>query len=137
MKIRLFHVTSKEAASAIVAGGFVTPAGHYGYLGDLRGCFVSAAPLSVMEGAKGDTALEVIIDSTPEQMFYEWEIIEDFKPYREWCIPAEILNRGTIRQLPEDEVDAINAADCWNEYPPGEPDKTLSELNELDPHDPL
>ena len=29
-----------------------------------------------------------------------YELVEDGKPYREWCIPAEIINRhGAVRLL--------------------------------------
>ena len=131
MKIRLFHVTNELAAAAILSGGFITPPQRFPFLGDMRGCFVSVVPLGIGEGAKGSVTLEIVIESTPEQMFYEWEIIAG-QPYREWCIPVEVLNSGTIRRLSEDEANAIEAVDCWNEYPPGEPEKTFAEL-EADP----
>ena len=50
------------------------------------------------EGAIGDELLEVILPS--EINIADWELIEDGKPYREWCVPAALLNeRATARLL--------------------------------------
>ena len=59
-------------------------------------------------------------------MFYEWELPEEGKPYREWCIPAAIVNQGKVRLLTDDESDAIDSSNAWNEYPPDEPEKTFA-----------
>ena len=34
----------------------------------------------------------------------DYELIEDEKPYREWCVPAELIRReGKIRLMSKDE----------------------------------
>jgi hypothetical protein len=33
-----------------------------------------------------------------------WEIIEEGKPYREWCVPARILNRFPRRLISDEEI---------------------------------
>jgi hypothetical protein len=71
-EIRLFHATTEEAAKRILATGFVDGDGEpFG-----RGVFVSNAILSPAEGAKGDVALEISFESTPEEMFEVFEIQE-------------------------------------------------------------
>ena len=102
--------------------------GSFGFRAALNGVFVSTYPLTVNEEAKGDTELEIIIESTPDQMFNEWEIVEAGKPYREWCIPAVVLNQGAVRRLTEEERFMFDSTNAWNEYPPSEPTKTFAEL---------
>jgi len=132
MRIRLFHVTTSKAAESILSSGFADHSGLVGFRAALNGVYVSAFPVTVNEGAKGDTALEIIFESTSDQMFHEWEIVEVGKPYREWCIPAAVLNKGEMRQLTEDEYLAFDSSDVWDEYPPGEPEKTFAELLALE-----
>ena len=33
-----------------------------------------------------------------------WELIEEGKRYREWCVPAEVLNRFPRRLLTDEEI---------------------------------
>ncbi len=124
MKIKVFHMTKEAAVASILENGFrETDRGLY------SGNFVSAYPLSLLEGAKGGKCLEIIIESTPEQMFYQWEIIQDGKPYREWCIPAAVLNISPMRLLTDEECERAQAEEYWNEYPPGEPERAFADLN--------
>jgi hypothetical protein len=54
--------------------------------------------------AGGNRLLEVTL---PDDCcdFYYYELVEEGKPYREWCIPAEIINRyGTVRRVTANEV---------------------------------
>lgn len=125
-RIRLFHATSDEAAAAILESGFKDSIGPCA-LGP-TGIFVASSPLDGWEGAKGRAVLEIVIESTPEQMFYEWEVVDQFAALREWIIPAEFLNRFPVRLLTADEVDSVQG--FWNGYPPGEPHKTYAELDE-------
>ena|ERR1700730_19182007 len=63
----------------------------------LRGVFLSDKPLDGNEGAGGNQLLEV---SLPDDCcdFSYYELVEEGKPYRECCIPVEIINRhGTVR----------------------------------------
>jgi hypothetical protein len=66
--------------------------------------FVADVPLDVNEGAKGDAVLGLALPDTLD--LDEWELVEDGKPYREWCIPAQVLNtHAVVRLLSEDEID--------------------------------
>ncbi len=99
--MRVFHVTDAAAALAILAEGFRDGTGSF-MLEDfeLCGVWVSADPLTANEGAWGDTVLEIEI---VESDIAEFEVIEEGKPYREWCVPAAVLNRGrVVRRSDED-----------------------------------
>ena len=47
----------------------------------------------VVLGASGDTLLRIEI---AEDVLAAFEWIEEGKPYREWLVPAAILNAGTV-----------------------------------------
>ena len=72
----------------------------------LRGVWLSAVPLDIHEGACGDHVLEVEL---PDALAIEHEIVEEEKPYREFLVSADVLNRqGRTRLLSQEEVDAID-----------------------------
>ena len=71
----------------------------------LSGVFLSDVPLDINEGATGEDLIEVTLPEKVDLSGYE--LVEDGKPYREWCVPAELLNaRALLRLLTEDEADA-------------------------------
>jgi len=101
MKKRLYHRTTTEAAFSILENGFndgnPIPIEQI----SLCGVWLANAPLTTM-GAKGnDALLEVHVD-LPKSEFDFYELIEDGKPYREWCFPAELLRRSEIRLIEEE-----------------------------------
>jgi hypothetical protein len=51
--------------------------------------WVSDRPLDNSEGASGETLLQIEV-AEPMIAAYEW--VKEGKPYREWLIPAAILN---------------------------------------------
>ncbi|WDT90766.1 hypothetical protein H0E86_03895 [Streptomyces sp. SCSIO-PteL053] len=97
-----FHAT--DAAAAILRDGFRDGDGGYMLIGlDLCGVFLADEPVGPNEGAKGDDVLEVVL---PDGVALDdYEIVEDLKGYREWCVPADLINRrGRVRQLTEEEA---------------------------------
>lgn len=95
---RYFHRTKPEVAASILAGGFEDGVGHYLASGPLhRGVWLSNVPLDCDEGAHGAMLLTVKI--APRYLKrYEW--VEEGKPYREFLVPARIINRhGRIRRV--------------------------------------
>lgn len=90
--MRVYHRTA--VMDAILAEGFRdgrdTRSNHGLDVAEpLAGVFVSDRPLDGQEGATGDQLLSVDIE---EAAITEHEWIESGKNYREWCVPAEILN---------------------------------------------
>lgn len=74
---------------------------------EFRGVWVSTEwPLDENEGAHGSTVLALDI---PEEVFVEYEWVEEDKTYREAMIPAANLNEhgSTLRRLSDDEVEAL------------------------------
>jgi hypothetical protein len=92
-RLVLWHRTTSPAAAAILAGGFRDNAGFIvaGVGEEFTGIFVSNIPLDSNEGAKGSTLLRVLLARTEEDIS-EFELVEDGKTYREWIVPAAILN---------------------------------------------
>jgi hypothetical protein len=91
--VKLYHATTQEKANKILVNGFIDHEGLYMTSIWLKGIFFSNYPLDENEGAKGRVVLTVKI---PMDIITDYELIEDGKPYREWCIPAEIVNRYSI-----------------------------------------
>lgn len=65
----------------------------------LRGVFLSDEPLTWQEGAAGDALLEVTLREGIDLAGFE--LVEDTKPYREWCVPAALLNELATLRLVE------------------------------------
>jgi hypothetical protein len=66
-------------------------------LSALTGVFVGDQIMTINEGPTGD---DVIEPTLPDDFDLDyWELIEEGKPYREWCVPAEVLNRFPRRLL--------------------------------------
>ena len=84
----LYHRSSD--ADAILTEGFKDGAGYYRIDRLWSGLWLSDRPLDVNEGAGGDTLLSVEIPEG-DVLFYEW--VEEGKPYREFLVPADLVNR--------------------------------------------
>jgi hypothetical protein len=93
--MRLYHRTSRRAARQILAKGFRDGVGTYLTRNIYRGVWVSNVPLDENEGAFGDTLLVVDL-KIPATKLGEYEWVEDGKTYREFLIPASVLNRARI-----------------------------------------
>jgi len=101
MPTRFYHRTTTEAAGAILAGGFRDASGYYLTETEWIGVWVSNRPLDVNEGAIGDALLVVEIEAKFVEP-HEW--VEDGKRYREFLVPAAVLNeRGRVRLARADE----------------------------------
>src|SRR5262245_58725355 len=84
----LFHRTN--VAEQILAEGFRDGTGAYLTDQEYTGVWFSDRPLDANEGAWGHTFLTVEL---PDELIADCEWIEEGKPYREWLIPAGIVNQ--------------------------------------------
>jgi hypothetical protein len=91
-----YHRTTEKAAAKILKGGFRDGQGRYMTTVTLQGVWVSDVPLDSNEGAKGHTLLKV---SIPIAIIGSYEVVEEGKPYREWVVPAAILNENGKTQV--------------------------------------
>jgi hypothetical protein len=92
----LYHITSSENAAAIkrdgcdTGGSYMTESEHRGV--EHRGVWLFDRPLDANEGAWEDTAIAVDLPLSEADLDqYEWK--EEGKVYREWLIPAAIINK--------------------------------------------
>lgn len=68
-----------------------------------NGVWLSDRPLDFGQGAKGD---DLLLLEIPDDVLAPCEWVEDGKPYREFLIPAEIVNRyGPPKPVDEDDYD--------------------------------
>jgi hypothetical protein len=85
--MRLYHRT--PYAESIIKNGFKDAEGTYLTNETFSGVWISDKPLTSNEGAKGEKLLMIYI---PENVLIEYEWIEEDKPYREFLIPASVVN---------------------------------------------
>ena len=99
----LYHRTA--AAEAILRDGFRD--GRSTYLTDMvfEGVFVSDVPVDINEGAQGEQLLTVRLCERDIAQYEFRDLTGLWNLFREWCIPARILNEsGTTRLLSEFEI---------------------------------
>jgi hypothetical protein len=87
----VFHRTTQAVTEQILRSGFRDTTGRYLTNREWSGVWVSDRPLDNSEGASGDALLQIEI-AEPLIAAYEW--VEEGKPYREWLIPAAVLNKA-------------------------------------------
>jgi hypothetical protein len=93
--LKFFHRTGAKNAAKILKRGFRDATGNYMMNTTVTGVFVSDKILDQNEGACGEAVLQIAVEISKSDLDF-WEIREDGKTYREWCIPAKELNRGSI-----------------------------------------
>ncbi|MER6557228.1 hypothetical protein ABT300_05585 [Streptomyces sp. NPDC001027] len=100
-----FHTT--DAAEAILREGFRDGEGGYMFASlTLRGVFLADMPVGVNEGAKGEDVLAVTLPSGLD--LADYELVQEGSTYREWCVPAALLNtHGTLRLLSGEEEEEL------------------------------
>jgi hypothetical protein len=65
--------------------------------------------MTVNEGATGEQGPRV---EFPDDIdLDDFELVEEHKPYREWCVPASLINDcATVTLMGEDDLDEISRA---------------------------
>jgi len=97
----LFHRTSFQRAAKILRRGFRDSRGRFGTDQEWSGVWVSDRPLGANEGIAGGVLLQIEMNLAPENLAaFEWS--EEGKPYREFLVPAERLNKFGIVTLFDD-----------------------------------
>jgi hypothetical protein len=97
----LFHCTELQSAQAILKNGFVDGP-VYPELLNICGVWLSDRPLDCNEGAWGSVLLEVQMD-LQETELADFELGEEGKTYREWCVPAALVNQAAVARRVADE----------------------------------
>lgn len=130
-QIICYHTT--DAAEAILRNGFRDATGGYMFAKTkLTGVWLGDSPMSLNEGAKGEQVLRVEFGNAAD--LDGCEVLEEHKGYREWCVPAEIINtRATVTLLSQEEVDEIEDR-LWRERHQDGPPDWLRPLNRPESH---
>jgi len=98
--LTVFHRTTRTAAEQILRSGFRDTTARYLTDREWSGVWVADRPLDNSEGASGEALLQVEI---AEEILTSYEWIEEGKPYREWLVPADILNKHGQIKLAEEK----------------------------------
>lgn len=109
--MRYYHRTA--SAEAILTEGFRDGEGTYATGEWQRGVFLSDFPLNGNEGAGtpqewaaqgGDLPLLAV--DINDELIADCEWVEEGSAYREWCVPADLLNHhASVRLMTEEEVE--------------------------------
>jgi hypothetical protein len=95
----LYHRTTRQAAEQIQQQGFRDSTGSYLTSTQHSGVWLSNVPLDANDGAIG-THLFVLQSTLSDWELSEYEWVEDGKRYREFLVPAEVVNsRMTIASV--------------------------------------
>jgi hypothetical protein len=97
IKIVFFHRTTAKNAKKILSGGFRDTTGKYMTDAELTGVWVSREVHDEGDTTRASVVLAIQLKIAADKLDY-YEVKEDGKPYREWCIPASILNKGKISE---------------------------------------
>jgi hypothetical protein len=98
-----YHTT--DAADAILSDGFRDNTGSY-MMAEVTGVWLGDSPMDINEGPTGDQVLRVEFPDDVD--LGDFEVIEDEKPYREWCVPAALINEhATVTLMTDDELEEI------------------------------
>jgi len=89
----------RENAQSILKSSFRDGTGKYLTDKIRKGVWISNRPLDSNEGAEGDTLLEIRI---PESEVTPFEWPEEEKPYREFLVPARVLNKKATTVLSDE-----------------------------------
>ena len=82
---------------------------------ELTGVWLGDSPMDINEGAKGDHVLRVEFPDDVD--LGDFEVVEEHKPYREWCVPAALINAlASVTLMSDDDVDEL-AGERWVERP--------------------
>lgn len=100
----IYHRTPH--GETILREGFRDTPANYG-LGWTTGCWVTDQPLGIMEGANGDDLLRARVMLAEIDRY---EVVEGGKGYREWLVPAALLNALTWDWCDEDEESLADAS---------------------------
>ena len=101
--MKLFHCTRAKNAASILKHGFRDTTGSYMMNIAVTGVWVSDEILDEQAGAGGDAILQIEVKVSKSKLD-SYEVKEAGKPYREWCIPASILNDGKISKLSQTQA---------------------------------
>jgi hypothetical protein len=102
-----YHRTTDQRAELILREGFRDRTSNYLSDQTHTGVWLSNVPLDENEGACGNALLQVELPNEEMVSDYEWVQEESFG-YREWLIPAALINsHGKVTEVEDDTPDQV------------------------------
>ena len=95
--MKLYHVTSRDRAKAILREGFSDNCDSYGTDRKWPGVWLSDRSLDSNDtgNVEADANLAVLVDCELDDLSkYEW--VEEGCSYREWLVPADFVNKRAV-----------------------------------------
>ncbi len=105
--MKLYHVTTPEAARAIKTHGFRDTRGSYGMTDangapfELVGVFLADRRVDSQEGVSLRASVFFVVE-IPASVLNDYELVEDGKQFREWCVPARLVNKYFKQRTPRE-----------------------------------
>ena len=124
--MRVYHTTTKNAAAAILQGGWHDTTGHYGFVDytaqervPMTGVWFANRPLGGDEGAAGWPVMgdPVLVIELEEADIATYELTTFPEAYREWCIPA-LLATPHLLGVVYDQLDEAEDEAWWEDAEP-------------------
>lgn len=104
--VTIWHGTTLAAAAKIQSDGFKDATGNYLTMNEYTGVWVSDSPLSINEMyLEPDVYFRMTV---PQDVIADYEWIQEHKGFREWLVPATILNELPRERLSAEEVDELD-----------------------------
>jgi hypothetical protein len=102
--VKTYHLTSPESGDAIEADGFRDSTGSFMTRSEHMGVWVSDRLLMLLCPFEDPACFEVEV---PDDILARYEWIEEGKGYREFLVPAAVLNAHQPRRLSDEELYAL------------------------------
>lgn len=91
-----YHITTQASAVAILERGFDDGEGQYLTDSRHKGVFVTDDPEKCYQGDFGQPVVLQVTLRLDGNSLARYEFVEKDKGYREWCIPASVINKHAI-----------------------------------------
>jgi hypothetical protein len=105
-----YHRTNAHNAHAIIESGVRNSTGHFLNNRTWTGAWLSSIPIYSEHGAEGDALLMVKLE-IDDQELARWEWAAEGRSYREWLIPANIINRcATFELVNQMDLQSVTAS---------------------------
>ena len=99
-RFMFYHRMNPVTAREIIDSGFSDTSGYFLNNRIWTGVWLSSIPVDNEEGADEDSFLMVKLD-IPERELSRWEWVAEGRSYREWLVPAAIVNRCAAVEMVE------------------------------------
>src|SRR5712691_11387566 len=104
-RLIFYHRTTAENARSIIESGFSNSLGYFLSNRTWTGVWLSSRPLDSGDYGEDDALLMVRLD-IPEEQLARWEWTAEGRSYREWLIPAQLIN-GVMTVVLVDQLDLL------------------------------